>query len=145
MNVQAVLLFLFKLLDGLGFFFNYIFIELDVFISDWDNISLFGQVMYIWNVVLSYDYKQFFVKGFLNYNGIFLNIVVGEVCNDLVQEGCLQVDLNGFVVVIDCIILFGEFLNVINVFVIVYQGIWECIVQYEVVGWWNCFGFFYRL
>ncbi len=145
MNVQAALSFLPKPLDGLGLFFNYTFTESDAFTSDRDNISLPGQATHTWNAALSYDYKQFSVKGSLNYNGTFLNTVAGEARNDLVQEGRLQVDLNGSVPVTDRITLFGEFLNVTNAPVIVYQGIRERIAQYEIVGWWNRFGLSYRL
>jgi TonB-dependent receptor len=145
MNVQAALSFLPKPLDGLGLFFNYTFTESDAFTSDRDNISLPGQAAHTWNTALSYDYKQFSVKGSLNYNGTFLNTVAGEARNDLVQEGRLQVDLNGSVAVTDRITLFGEFLNVTNAPVLVYQGIRERIAQYEIVGWWNRFGLSYRL
>jgi len=145
MNVQAALSFLPKPLDGLGLFFNYTFTESDAFTSDRDNISLPGQATHTWNAALSYDYKQFSVKGSLNYNGTFLNTVAGEARNDLIQEGRLQVDLNGSIAVTDRITLFGEFLNVTNAPVLVYQGIRERIAQYEIVGWWNRFGLSYRL
>jgi TonB-dependent receptor len=137
-------------LSGLGLYANYTYTDSEVELQDGSKNRFPGQAKHVANGALNYENSGFFIQVALNYSGEYVSEFAGDGVeadrdNDLYTADRWGLDANFRVTFSNGISIFGEFLNLLNSPLKVYQGDPDRPIQREYYRQWGWLGVRYTL
>lgn len=93
-NIYRSLDFLPGILKSLAVNANYTFAYSNAHTQDRADIRLPGQADHTFNAMLSFNYKDFTIRGSVNYNGTYAESIASQKQDDIFQKYRTQLDLN---------------------------------------------------